>query len=248
VIPVTPGVASVAPISIVNDIDAIDVSRAGRYLYVVVAGVGVNVYDNQDPSAATLVATVPIPTAVRAVPWGIHLFVVDIGDHGYPAIAGSVGGISAVDVTLCAHYQSGPAFDVCAYVANPGHGLRIVDLLPDFSEPTLVGTVGLPGAVGLDTYTRYVSATKTTPSREHDYLYVAAGAAGLHVVDITDPDNVFEVAVIDLGGDATAHGSGRDHSRSTYETLHDAVEDSISRQLPRSRRGTPWTATKPGRP
>ena len=201
------------PVSVVDTIDAIDVSRAARYLYVVVAGVGVNIYDNQNPTVAQLVSTVPIPTAVRAVPWGIHLFVaagqaglavVDIADHNAPTIAGSLPGINAVDVALYAHQQKGRAFAARAYVADPDFGVRVVNLLPDFSTPNLVGGLALPGASGLDTYSRYLPAHGSIPSREHDYLYVAAGAAGLRIYDITDPDAASEVAALpSLGGSAT---------------------------------------------
>jgi hypothetical protein len=53
----------------------------------------------------------------------------------------------------------------------------------------------------LDAYTAYVPADGGVPSREHDYLYVAAGEAGLHIFDMTDPDQVVELApVTDLGG------------------------------------------------
>jgi hypothetical protein len=202
--------APLAPIASVGGIDAIDVSRAARYLYVVDAGVGVRIYDNDDPYVATLVATVPIPTAVRAVPWGIHLFVaagaeglvvVDIAEHTAPIVVGSVPGIDAVDVQLYAHYQAGPDFAVRAYVADPGYGVRIVDLLPDHAAPQLVGGLPLVGAVGLDAYTRWAPGFGGAPSREFDYLYIAAGAAGLHVYDMTDPDSVYGVAAMtNLGG------------------------------------------------
>ncbi|MFQ5495941.1 MAG: hypothetical protein ACE5EX_11235, partial [Phycisphaerae bacterium] len=198
--------------SVVANVDAVDVSRAARYLYVVAAGTGVNIYDNGNPAEATLVSTVAIPTAVRAVSWGIHLFVaagqeglvvVDISDHSAPRIIGTVPGINAVAIRLYAHHQNGPAFAARAYVADPDFGVRIVDLLPEFSTPNLVGGLALVGAKGLDTYTRYLEATADTPSREHDYLYAVAGAAGLRVYDITDPDAIVQVAALtDLGGDA----------------------------------------------
>ncbi len=198
------------PAATLADIDAIDVSRAARYLYVVVEGVGVNIYDNQNPTAATEVGAVSIPTALRAVPWGIHLFVaageaglviVDISDHTAPRIVGELADINAADVTLYAHQQAGSDFAARAYVADPDFGVRVVDLLPDFSAPTLAGGVELPGAVGLDTYTRWLAAEGDTPSREHDYLYVAAGSAGMHVLDITAPDDIKEIsAMTDLDG------------------------------------------------
>jgi len=201
-----------AAATVLSDINAIDVSVAARYLYVVIAGEGVNIYDNANPTSAALVASVGIPTAVRAVPWGIHLFVaagdagltvVDISDHNAPRIAGTLAGMNATDVSLYAHDQKGPAFAARAYVTDPDFGVRIVDLLPEFSSPKLVGGLELPGASGLDTYTRFVEASGATPSREHDYLYVVAGANGLSVYDITEPDNVVQVAVLsDLGGNA----------------------------------------------
>jgi len=200
----------VSPVGGITGIHAIDVARAARYLYVVVDGVGVNIYDNLDPAVATYIAGVPIPSARRVVPWGIHLFVaagtaglyvVDIADNGAPIVVQSVPGMNAVDVALYAHMRKGPEFASRAYVADPGFGVRVVDLLPDFASASLVGGFPLPGATGLDTYTRYVETQGTTPSREHDYLYVAAGTGGLRVLDITDPDAIAEVgAVTDLGG------------------------------------------------
>lgn len=200
------------PVTAVENINAVDVARAARYLYVVVQGVGVNIYDNANPQEAVLVTSVPIPGAVRAVPWGIHLFVaagdaglvvVDISDHTAPAVVGSVNTIHAVDVRLYAHFQNSRRFAARAYVADPDFGVRVLDLLPDFAQPLVVGQIPLVGAAGLDTYTAYVAADDTTPSREHDYLYVAAGASGLHIYDITNPDAIQEVAALtDLGGSA----------------------------------------------
>ncbi len=205
----TAGVPS-TPIHTIGGINAIDVSRVARYLYVVDQGVGIKIYDTATPGSASLVASVPMPNALRAKPWGIHLFVaagtsglqiIDIADHLAPAVVGSVAGIDAQNVHLYAHYQAGSDFAVRAYVADPGYGVRIVDLLPDFESPQLVGGLPAPGAIALDTYTRYVPATATIPSREHDYLYVAAGTAGMHVFDITKPDAVVSVATVTtLGG------------------------------------------------
>jgi hypothetical protein len=193
-------------------IDAVDVSRVARYLYVSVRGVGVRIYDTRIPDQPSLVTTVPIPTVERVVPWGIHLFVaagtaglavVDISDHAAPDVVGTLPGINARDVRLYAHQQAGAAFAARAYVADPDYGVRVVDLLPEFSNPRLAGGLPLVGASGLDTYTRYVIADGTTPSREHDYLYVAAGSAGLHVFDITAPNAISEVgSLTTLGGGA----------------------------------------------
>ncbi|MCP3905235.1 MAG: hypothetical protein GY715_16540 [Planctomycetes bacterium] len=200
------------PVWTIEGVNAIDVSRSGNHLYVVDAGIGVQIYDNEDPGVATYVATVHSAGAVRAVPWGIHLLVaagdegllvVDIADHSAPFVAGFVPGIHAVDVRPYAHFQGGSDFAVRAYVADPAYGVRVVDLLPDYESPQLLGGLSLPGAVSLDTYARYVVASGVEPSREHDYLYVVAGAAGLHVFDITDPDQVTAVAAVALGGIAS---------------------------------------------
>jgi hypothetical protein len=195
--------ASGEPVALIEGINAIDVSRAAGFLYVVDKGVGVRIYDSSNPSIAALVATVPVPGAVRVVPWGIHLlvaagldglFIVNVADHEFPFIEGMVPEIDAVDLRPYAHYRSGPDFAARVYVADPGYGVRVVDLLPDYDIP-------LAGAVALDTYTSYVTAAAAEPSREHDYLYVAAGGAGLHVFDITDPDRIEPVSqVTDLGG------------------------------------------------
>ncbi len=198
------------PVATVTGIDAVDVARVARYLYVVDAGVGVQIYDNEQPETLVWVATVPLPGALRAVPWGAHLFVaagddglvvVDIADHSAPQILGAADGLHAADVALYAHYQMGPAFAVRAYVADPGYGVRIVDLLPDFATPRLVDGIALDGAQALDTYTRYLPADDVVPSREHDYLYVAAGAGGLRVFDITHPDAPTVAGTLDLGGE-----------------------------------------------
>ncbi|MHC5111728.1 MAG: thrombospondin type 3 repeat-containing protein [Planctomycetota bacterium] len=203
----------VAPVASIPDINALDVSRAGHFLFVVVEDVGVLIYDIQNPISPQQVAAVPIPTAQRAVPWGIHLFVAageaglvvaSIAHHDTPVVVGSLAGVNVVDLRLYAHMQKGSAFAARAYLADPDIGVHVVDLLPDFDEPTLVTTLPLAGASGLDTYTRYVVADTTTPSREHDYLYVAAGTNGLHIYDVTDPDGIYEAASLsDLGGNAT---------------------------------------------
>jgi len=198
------------PVSTISGINAVDLARAARYLYVVVDGVGVEIYDNLDPTTAVAVATIPIPTARRVVPWGVHLFVaagdeglviVDITDNSAPSVVATMAGINAEDVVLYSHYQMGAAFAVRAYVADPGYGVHVVDLLPEFSSPRLREGLILAGAAGLDTYSRYVIADMTTPSREHDYLYVAAGSAGLHIFDITEPDEIVPAgSLTGLGG------------------------------------------------
>ena len=104
---------------------------------------------------------------------------------------------------LYAHFQRGNGFAARAYVADPDFGVRVVSLLPDLESPTLVEGLILAGASGLDTYTHYVTASGSVPSREHDYLHVVAGGSGLHVYDITEPDLIVEVAALtDLGGNA----------------------------------------------
>ncbi|MDP6539822.1 MAG: hypothetical protein QF903_13570 [Planctomycetota bacterium] len=201
--------ANGGPIHTITGVDAIDVAYAARYLYVVDAGVGVRIYDSRRPEVAPHVASISIPQALRVVPWGIHLFVaagngglvvVDVADHAAPAIEGVIAGMQAADVELYAHYQAGADFAVRAYVADPAYGVRVVDLLPDFGSGQVVGGLPLVGASGLDAYTRYLAASGSTPSEEHDYLYVAAGAAGLHVFDMTDPDAIVAVSSVS-GGD-----------------------------------------------
>lgn len=199
-----------APVHTIGGVNAIDVSRVARYLYVVDQGVGIKIYDTDTPTTATLVGSVAMPDALRVKPFGIHLFVaagsaglqvIDIADHTVPTVVGSVGGIDAQNVHLYSHYQAGKDFAVRAYVADPGYGVRIVDLLPDFDSPQLLPGLPAVGAMALDTYTRYVPATASVPSREHDYLYVAAGSNGMFVFDITKPDAAVQIAnVTGLGG------------------------------------------------
>lgn len=199
------------PTATIPGIAAIDVSYAARYLYVVDEAFGLRIFDLETPAAPVEVASLAIPGAVRAVPWGIHLFVpaglnglviVDIADHLNPTVVVTVGGIQAEDVVLYAHYQMGSGFAARAYVADPGFGVRVVDLLPGVEQARVRFGIELPGAVGVDTYSRYVPAQGSTPSREHDYLYVAAGASGLHIFDITRPNEIVSAAALtDLGGE-----------------------------------------------
>jgi len=202
-----PGQSGVTTIGGVN---AIDVARVARYLYVVDAGVGVQIYDNDSPLVANYTSTVAIPDALRVVPFGIHLFVtagssglfiIDVSDHAMPSVVAQVqGGMNAVDVELYTHYQPGSDFAVRAYVADPGYGVHVVDLLPNYSQATIVGGMALSGAVGLDAYTAWVPATGVDPSREHDYLFVAAGATGFQIFDITDPDAITAAGLLNIIG------------------------------------------------
>ncbi|HHN77971.1 MAG TPA: hypothetical protein ENK11_04760 [Phycisphaerales bacterium] len=215
-----------SPQTLVGGIDAIAVARVADYFYVVDQGVGVRVYDSREGQNALsdrvrrpvplglrtprLVATVDIPTARRVLVWGIYLFVsagndgmyvVNIADQTQPVVEAHYTGINARDVRVYSHYQQGTAFAARAYVADPDAGVHVFDLLPDPGNPQLLTTLPLPGAVALDSYTAWVTGDAVTPSFEHDYLYVAAGAAGLHIFDMTDPDSVYEVAAVTgLGG------------------------------------------------
>ncbi len=215
-----------SPQTLIGGINAIAVARVADYFYVVDQGVGVRVYDSREgqgmlsdrvrrPVPLGLatprpVAVIDIPGAQRVLVWGIYLFVsagpdglyvVNIADQTQPVIEAHFTGVNARDVRVYSHYQPGPAFAVRAYVADPDAGVHVFDLLPEPGNPQLLTTLPLPGATALDSYTAWVVGDATTPSFEHDYLYVAAGAAGLHIFDMTNPDNVYEVAAVtDLGG------------------------------------------------
>lgn len=200
-----------APTVTIPSLSATDVSYAARYAYVLDEGFGLRILDFAMPSAPVEVASLPIPGAVRVVPWGIHLFIpagadglviVNIANHLNPEVVATVEGIEAADVVLYAHYQIGQDFASRAYVADPGFGVRIVDLLPEVELARVRGGIELPGTVGLDTYSRYIPSQGSIPSREHDFLYVAAGASGLQVFDITKPNEIVPASgLTNLGGD-----------------------------------------------
>ena len=219
----------VAPVQMVSGINAIDVERVSKYFFVVDEGVGVHVYDSmegprhlsvQNPfgfngvRVPNYITTIDIPDAQSVLVFGIHLFVaagdggmivVNIADQEAPIIEGSVTGINAQDIRIYSHYQQGKSFAVRAYVADPDQGVHVIDLLPNLSSPVLINTIAIPGAVGLDSYTAWLIGDEVTPSYEHDYLYVAAGTAGLYIFDMTEPDNMFEVAhLMNLGGSVDA--------------------------------------------
>jgi hypothetical protein len=197
------------PILLIEDMEAIDVARDNHYLFVVEEDVGIHIYYNDTPLVATYLSTVEIPQATRIELWGIYAFVsamegglviINIADYSAPFIAGQVDGIVAADVHLFSHYQIGSDFAVRAYVADPTHGVHIIDLLPEIESPEIVGYIDELNAHGVDVYTRWVVATETEPSREHDYLYIAAGNDGLIVYDITNPDGVYFVSAIEQTG------------------------------------------------
>ncbi|MBJ02075.1 MAG: hypothetical protein CMK00_04300 [Planctomycetes bacterium] len=198
------------PVHSISGVNAIDVARAARYLYVVDAGVGIQIYDNLVPSATTYLSTVALPNAERVVPSGIHLFVaagstglviVNVADHAAPTIENTVGSMDAEGVLVYSHFQAGNDFAARAYVADPGYGVHVIDLLPNYATAVRVAGLPIPGATAVDAYSRWVEATTTEPNREHDYLFVAAGTAGLAIFDMTEPDNIAAVATVaDLGG------------------------------------------------
>ncbi len=200
------------PVATIPGIDAIGIARAARYVNVVVAGEGIRIYDNADPVTTSLVGTVAIPGALSVIEWGIHLlvaagnsgfYIVDVSNPQQPEIVARLTNINAQAIHPYAHFQKGSSFAVRAYVADPDAGVHVIDLLPDFADAKRVAFLPLPGAVGLDTYTRYLPTDGVTPSREHDYLYVAAGSSGLQVYDITLPDAIQPVGALGgLGGTA----------------------------------------------
>lgn len=230
----------VGPVATIGGVNAGDVARAARYLYVVDSGTGIKIYDNANPTVATLVSDIPLPMAGRVFPWGIHLFVtagadgiyvIDISDHDEPRVVGHVQDMNAVDIEFYAHFQPGSRFEARAYVADPGSGVWILDLLPDFENPTVVGLLQAPEARGLDAYTRYVEADAVTESREHDYLYVAAGFNGLFVFDITKPNAIVQVAwignIMELATDVVVTSEPAPPGVDDYAYVSDANADAI---------------------
>ncbi len=215
-----------SPQPLISGINAIGVARVARYFYIIDQGVGVHVYDSMEgprpvsdrPSPLLIngirtpryITTIATPNAQRVLVWGIHLFIaagedglviVNIADQENPVIVASIPSINAQDVTVYSHYQQGQAFEVRAYVADPTAGVHVINLLPNLNEPVLVQTIPMLGASGLDTYAAWVTGDGTTPSFEHDYLYVAAGSSGLNIMDITVPDSIYQVAALqNLGG------------------------------------------------
>jgi len=203
---------SKTPLFEVKDVDVLDLHYAAGYLYAVERDAGIVIYDATEPGNLKRVSSIEIAGAQRVTLWGVDLFVaagnkglvvVDVTDHNAPIIAGALTTIAATDIALYAHFQNDNKFAARAYVVDPGYGVRILDLLPDFSTPRLVGGIELPGARGVDTYTRYVEADENTPSREHDFLYIAAGANGLRIYDMTSPDAIIRAGTVTaqiLGG------------------------------------------------
>ena len=214
------------PVVLVEGINAIGIARVANYFYIIDKNVGVKVYDSlegprslsQVPPALEytgmlpprFITTLNIPNAKKVMVWGIYMFVsagsdgvyiVNIADQSNPVIEHIIGGVNARDVRVYSHYQSGQAFDIRAYVADPDAGVHVYDLLPNINEPTFLETIPVLGAVDLDTYTAWVVGDETVPSFEHDYLYVAAGASGLFIYDITVPDDISQTAALtNVGG------------------------------------------------
>jgi hypothetical protein len=157
------------------------ITIGGNFSYII-ANAGLVVVDLSDPLAPKTVATVPLADARASVLQFRYLFVT------------TAAGVEVVDVTQPAHARTLPdarldladarglfAARTYLYVANGAEGLAIVDIeLP--AQPRLLTHYDANGAIR-DARDVVVAATNASL-----FAYVADGAGGLKVLQLTAPD------------------------------------------------------------
>jgi len=183
----------------------------------------VSILDLTDPLNPTLIASIATTDASGLSVHGLHLLVadgaggltiLDVQDRENPSTAAvlDLNGAdaspnSAQDVVTLAHYSNPPAqgvkaFSMLAYVADGPSGVRVVDIAaPAF--PSLLTTFPTTDARTVFAKSHYVTGDSDTASIEHEYLFVADGAGGIRVADVSDPAAPVEVPLANNGLDVT---------------------------------------------
>ncbi len=187
--------------------DPRDVALVGDSLFVASGSDGLVAFDLANPTAPVRVGSAPAADPRGLAVHGIHLLVAD-GDAGLrifdvrdPALPVEVALLDlngadpapnqARSVALFPHYSDPPAsglkpFRMEAYVADGSAGVRIVDL-GDPQLPVVIQTIPTTDAWAVFPKFHYDPGDETTPSLEHEYLFIADGAGGLRLAEINDP-------------------------------------------------------------
>jgi hypothetical protein len=153
-----------------------------RRLYLLLAGIGLEIWDVSSPSGPWRVGGCALPDsacAIQVVPpyayvanWDSGLRVLDVSDPANPhEVASCLTPKLALGVSVLGQY---------AYVADAA-ALRIIDVL-DPLNPSEVGRCSLPGG-----YAREAGV-------QNGYTFVADGDMGLRVIDVSPPESAHVVA------------------------------------------------------
>jgi hypothetical protein len=199
--------------------DPRDVAVAARTLYLA-AGSGVLTFDLSNPLAPQPLGGVVTTDARALAVHGLQLVVADGGaglaiiDVRLPQAPAIVAALdlngedpapnNAQDVVTMPHYSNPVAagmkpFRMTAYVADGAAGVRIVSL-DDPSAPYVAVTVPSTDARAIFVKSHFDVGSSTTPSLEHEYLYIADGAGGLRIMHVSDPLSPVPVATLDSAG------------------------------------------------
>ncbi len=178
---------------------AYNVHVSGSYAYVASGSGGLQIVDISDPESPTIVSSVATPAQAL----GVYVS----GSSAY--VAGGDSGLHIMDISDPANpgdplsYDTpGTAWDVYVAgdeagdkgcVADGSDGLTVMYVQPG---PAITGSVDTPG----EAYGVYISG---------DYAYVADGDSGLHIIDISDPENPILFEYVNTPGTAwDVHVSG----------------------------------------
>jgi hypothetical protein len=140
-----------------------------------VGSTGIRAVDISDPFHPVQLGSIPTSSSVNEV---------DVeGNHAYIAEGGRLRIVDVsepLNLTQVGNYFLGNAYGVdvegdCAYVADYGYGLRVIDI----SDPAF------PSALGV--YSTGGSATDVAVDGDHAYLTRAGGPYVLYVLDVTNP-------------------------------------------------------------
>lgn len=178
--------------------DTQEIAISGDYLYAAASNDGFSVWDITNPDVPAFVTALPLGGDIGASPQAVairdnyafvaaspgdSLFVVDISNPLAPTRAAAVATpFGAYYVALSGDY---------AFVTAGSNGSASYYHVIDISPPTAPTIAASRTTYGVATY--YVQTLG-------NYAYFEAGAAGVAVVDITDPRNPVNVTSVDTPG------------------------------------------------
>jgi hypothetical protein len=200
--------------------DARDVAVAGKTLYLAAGRDGLQTYDVSDRRQPRLLGAVATTEARAVAMHGLWVLVadgasglriVDVKDPRTPRTVAAVdlngedpAPNDARDVVTLPNYSDPvPAglkpFGMMAYVADGRAGVRIVNI-DQPGNPYVAATVAGGDARAVAAKSHFDVGSSTVPSLEREYLYIADGAGGLRIVNISDPETPSVVTTFSAAG------------------------------------------------